>query len=145
VRDNLPLQGRILWPGASATPPLQWPGWKLLPNGTYVPTNGNFAWTRKGVLVMFDVNPHFQTVVNYPPASSKCANPPNKPRTPPPPTAGTNTPPGPPTAVNAGLSGDSIQPGSRPVGKMLSASGLLLIVVSLIVLVGGRRRGAHEA
>jgi hypothetical protein len=73
--SNLPLTGTLLWPGASATEPLQWPGWQQLADGTYVETTGNYAWTRDGVTVLFEVNPSYQTVVEYPPASALCANP----------------------------------------------------------------------
>jgi len=38
VVTDLPLTGALLWPGASATEPLQWPGWELLPDGTYIET-----------------------------------------------------------------------------------------------------------
>ncbi|GAA1955184.1 hypothetical protein [Microbacterium deminutum] len=74
VVTNLPLSGKLLWPGASVTPP-GWPGWELLPDGKYVKTDGNYAWTRDGVTVLFEVNPSYQTTVNYPPESALCANP----------------------------------------------------------------------
>ncbi|NOW01350.1 LPXTG cell wall anchor domain-containing protein [Isoptericola chiayiensis] len=70
-----PLAGSLLWPGASAQEPLQWPGWERLDDGSYVETDGNYAWTRDGVQVRFEVNPDYSTVVDYPPASSECANP----------------------------------------------------------------------
>ncbi|MCA5894126.1 hypothetical protein LEP48_12325 [Isoptericola sp. NEAU-Y5] len=75
VTTGLPLEGSLLWPGASDTEPLQWPGWELQEDGSYVETEGNFAWTRDGVQVLFEVNPSFAAVVDYPPASSECANP----------------------------------------------------------------------
>lgn len=75
VTTDLPLEGRLLWPGASAEEPLQWPGWELLEDGTYAETDGNFAWTRDGVQVQFEVNPDYSTVVDYPPASEDCADP----------------------------------------------------------------------
>ncbi|PJJ56746.1 LPXTG-motif cell wall-anchored protein [Mumia flava] len=78
VVSGQPLSGQLLWPGASATPPLQWPGWELLPDGTYVETDGNFAWTRQGITVRFDVNPTYSTTVEYPQESSTCANPQNR-------------------------------------------------------------------
>ena len=31
VKANLPLKGKILWPGAKATAPQQWPGWSSCP------------------------------------------------------------------------------------------------------------------
>jgi len=71
-----PLSGRVLWPGASAEEPRQWPGWLLTEDGSYVETEGNYAWTRDGVEVLFEVNPSYSTVVSYPPATSECANPP---------------------------------------------------------------------
>jgi hypothetical protein len=74
VTTDLPLEGRLLWPGASATAPLQWPGWEQLEDGSYVETEGNFAWTRDGVQVLFEVNPDYSTVVDYPPASEECAD-----------------------------------------------------------------------
>ncbi|WP_137845651.1 hypothetical protein [Microbacterium sp. 2FI] len=70
-----PLSGTLLWPGASATAPKMWPGWAL-EDGEYVETEGNFAWTRAGVTVRFDVNPTYETVVEYPEATALCANPP---------------------------------------------------------------------
>lgn len=75
VVSNLPLSGTLLWPGASATAPLQWPGWEQKADGTYVETDGNYAWTRDGVTVLFEVNPSYQTTVTYPPESALCANP----------------------------------------------------------------------
>jgi hypothetical protein len=75
VVENQPLSGELLWPGASATAPKMWPGWELV-NGEYVETDGNFAWTRAGVTVRFEVNPSYSTEVQYPEASAECANPP---------------------------------------------------------------------
>jgi LPXTG-motif cell wall-anchored protein len=79
VVTGLPLSGTLLWPGARATAPQQWPGWVQLADGTYVETDGNYAWTRAaaGVTVRFDVNPTYVTTVFYPPESSVCANPVN--------------------------------------------------------------------
>jgi LPXTG-motif cell wall-anchored protein len=76
VTTDLPLEGRLLWPGASADEPKQWPGWELV-DGSYVETDGNFAWTREGVQVLFEVNPDYATVVDYPEATADCANPPS--------------------------------------------------------------------
>lgn len=73
VIENQPLFGTVLWPGASATEPKMWPGWALV-NGEYVETEGNFAWTRAGVTVLFEVNPTYETVIEYPQATALCAN-----------------------------------------------------------------------
>ncbi|MFE7404899.1 LPXTG cell wall anchor domain-containing protein [Isoptericola sp. NPDC057559] len=75
VAADQPLEGRLLWPGATDTAPKQWPGWEQQDDGSYVETDGNYAWTRDGVQVLFEVNPEYSTVVDYPPASSECANP----------------------------------------------------------------------
>lgn len=77
VTTDLPLEGRLLWPGASAEEPLQWPGWEQLEDGSYVETDDNYAWTRDGVQVQFEVNPDYSMVVNYPPASEECADAPS--------------------------------------------------------------------
>ncbi|MFC8922816.1 hypothetical protein [Cellulosimicrobium sp. NPDC057127] len=76
VVGDQPLDGRVLWPGASASEPKQWPGFVRNEDGSYTQTEGNYAWTREGVQVLFEVNPSYSTVVDYPPASSECANPP---------------------------------------------------------------------
>ncbi|OLT54445.1 hypothetical protein [Cellulosimicrobium sp. CUA-896] len=79
VVTDQPLGGRVLWPGASASEPKQWPGYVRNEDGSYTQTEGNYAWTREGVQVRFEVNPSYSTVVDYPPASSECANPPVEP------------------------------------------------------------------
>jgi hypothetical protein len=76
VVEGQPLNGTILWPGASAEEPKQWPGFVRNEDGSYTETEGNYAWTRDGVEVLFEVNPAYSTVVSYPPATSACANPP---------------------------------------------------------------------
>lgn len=134
VVTGQPLSGRLLWPGASATPPLQWPGWKMLDDGTYVETDGNFAWTREGITVRFDVNPTYSTTVEYPSATSACANPPKRvpevpPGTPNPPDTPIGGPPPatPPTATpplpNTGAS--SLAPAL--LGALLMLTGGLLL------------------
>lgn len=75
VVEDQPLSGALLWPGASDGEPKMWPGWELV-DGEYVQTDGNFAWTREGVTVEFEVNPTYSTVVEYPQATALCANPP---------------------------------------------------------------------
>ncbi|WP_162564287.1 MULTISPECIES: LPXTG cell wall anchor domain-containing protein [Microbacterium] len=75
VVEDQPLSGALLWPGASNAEPKMWPGWELV-NGEYVKTTGNFDWTRNGITVRFDVNPTYETEVEYPAATALCANPP---------------------------------------------------------------------
>ena len=74
VITDMPLSSTVLWPGASASEPKMWPGWAL-EGDIYVPTEGNFAWTRSGVTIRFDVNPSYETSIQYPQASVLCANP----------------------------------------------------------------------
>ncbi|GAA1402783.1 hypothetical protein [Oerskovia paurometabola] len=73
--EGLPLDGTLLWPGASAGEPRAWPGWERQADGTYTETDGNYAWTRAGVEVHFEVNPGYSTTVSYPAATAACANP----------------------------------------------------------------------
>lgn len=81
VVEDADRSGTILWPGASLDPQ-GWPGWVLNDDGSYSETDGNFAWTRDGVTVAFDINPHYETTVDYPEASALCANPPVTPEVP---------------------------------------------------------------
>lgn len=75
VSAEQPLEGQLLWPGASAEAPKQWPGWEQQDDGSYVETDGNYAWTRDGVEVLFEVNPSYSQIVSYPAATTECANP----------------------------------------------------------------------
>lgn len=80
VYANLPLTGRVLWPGAvvdSHGNPLDWPGWTKLPDGTWV-QGDEFDWVRPSVQVHFKVNPEATVTVAYPPATPTCNdNPPS--------------------------------------------------------------------
>jgi hypothetical protein len=74
-----PLTGTTLWPGASDTPPLTWPGWQTNADGTYTNIgDGNFGWTRAatGVTWTYTIDPTFTTTTAYPAETSTCANPP---------------------------------------------------------------------
>lgn len=71
------LAGRILWPGASVDPvtnePTGWPGWEFV-DGKWLPTDGNFAWTRSLTEVTLSVNPSMQIAIAYPPATPECVS-----------------------------------------------------------------------
>ncbi|GAA1723038.1 hypothetical protein GCM10009809_18590 [Isoptericola hypogeus] len=114
VVTDQPLAGSLLWPGASDTEPLQWPGWEQQADGSYVETDGNYAWTRDGVQVRFEVNPDYVTVVDYPAASTQCANPP-------------------------GMGGGDVVAGATPEGPQLAATGATVAGVAgiAVLLVGG--------
>ena len=78
VFPNLPLSGKVLWPGAvlnASGEIVDWPGWTLQPDGTWV-EGDEFSWTRPTVQILFEVNPSATVTVDYPPATSACADPP---------------------------------------------------------------------
>jgi hypothetical protein len=80
VQANLPLTGRVLWPGAELGPdgsPVDWPGWRL-EDGQWV-QGDEFDWVRPSVDVEFAVNPHTVITAAYPPSSPDCSpNPPGE-------------------------------------------------------------------
>ncbi|UOE44652.1 hypothetical protein [Agromyces larvae] len=70
------LEGATLWPGASVDAegnPTGWPGWEQLADGSWVETEGNFAWTRDITTATFEVNPDLTVDLAYPPATPNCA------------------------------------------------------------------------
>lgn len=79
VQSDLPLTGRVLWPGAevdSEGKPLDWPGWHQEADGEWV-VGDEFDWVRNPTQVEFEVNPTDTVTVAYPPSSPQCAtNPP---------------------------------------------------------------------
>jgi LPXTG-motif cell wall-anchored protein len=125
--SGLPLKGSMLWPGASDGNPKQWPGWKLLADGTYVETDGNFAWTRDGVEVLFKVNPETTITVNYPKATAACANPPAEP------------------ADNEDPTGSLSFTGSDAIGFVPIAGAFILLGFFLVFLARRRRDDEEEA
>ncbi|WP_395243569.1 hypothetical protein ACGGZK_15760 [Agromyces sp. MMS24-K17] len=73
--DDGVLEGETLWPGASVDEdgnPTGWPGWEQLADGTWVETDGNFAWTRDITTATFEVNPELAVELTYPPATPNC-------------------------------------------------------------------------
>ena len=70
------LSGKVLWPGASVAAdevtPTGWPGWEQLEDGTWVETDGNFAWTRDLTEVTLAVNPEVDVDLAYPEATPDC-------------------------------------------------------------------------
>ena len=140
VVENQPLVGSLLWPGAKATEPKMWPGWEIV-NGTYVQTEGNFAWTREDVTVRFAVNPHFETVIEYPEASALCANPPKQAISPEGPSDDSDTPgseapesEGPLAATGGGVS---------PIAP-IAGGALLLMGLAAVAFVAYQRRRAQQ-
>ena len=81
VMTNLPLTGRVLWPGAkvdAAGKAVDWPGWHL--DGSTWVAGDEFDWARQSVDVSFQVNAEATKTVVYPPSSPTCN--PNPPSTP---------------------------------------------------------------
>lgn len=135
VQSDLPLSGRVLWPGATvnaAGEPTGWPGW-VFENGEWV-EGGPFTWVRPSVDVLFQVNPETTVTVAYPPSSPNCnTNPPGK--TNPPPTTTVN---GKVTTV-ADTQGGLAATGAT-VGKFVGAGAALLLVGGGLVLIARRTR-----
>jgi hypothetical protein len=81
VYSDLPLEGRVLWPGAVVDEdgnPLDWPGWRF-EDGEWV-EGDEFDWVRPTVDVHMEVNPELTLTAGYPPSSPNCAtNPPGDP------------------------------------------------------------------
>jgi hypothetical protein len=85
VQTDLPLSGRVPWPGAVVGPDGRgedWPGWRL-EDGEWV-EGDEYDWVRPSVDVLFEVNPEAVVTVDYPPSSPDCAtNPPGEEPAPP--------------------------------------------------------------
>ena len=99
---DLPLAGRVLWPGAvvgADGEPLDWPGWTELPDGTWV-EGDEWDWVRPSVTVELEINPVATASIGYPPSTPQCAtNPPQPPGAPPAPPRVPPAPPAPPTTI----------------------------------------------
>lgn len=81
---DLPLVGRVLWPGAvvdAAGNPVDWPGWTQLPDGSWV-EGDEWDWVRPSVVVELEINPTATETLGYPPATPTCND--NPPPNPPP-------------------------------------------------------------
>ncbi|KRF11678.1 LPXTG cell wall anchor domain-containing protein, partial [Nocardioides sp. Soil796] len=128
VVTGQPLSGKLLWPGASVDP-AGWPGWVRNPDGSYTETTGNYAWTRDGVKVTFEVNPHYELVVAYPQATTACANPQQ-------PETGPETHDGPKTDGPKTHAAPKTHDGVLPNTGAPSGSGLYGVVGGLFVVLG---------
>ena len=70
---------RFVYPGATvdaAGNATDWPGWKLAPNGNWIPDSSD-QHLREGLTVRVEVNPTAESKVSYPPETSGCASPPH--------------------------------------------------------------------
>jgi hypothetical protein len=74
VYENMPMSGRVLWPGANDNPP-DWPGW-IFVDGTWEKGDDGYNWARGTINVTFEVNPTATATVSYPDANAICDDPP---------------------------------------------------------------------
>ncbi|HSD08656.1 DUF7507 domain-containing protein [Flavobacterium sp.] len=73
---NLPLSGRVLWPGAVVDDNgngIDWPGW-ILENGKWTQGPDGFENIRPVATVTYTLNPSETITVNYPPADPYCTS-----------------------------------------------------------------------
>jgi gliding motility-associated-like protein len=73
---NLPLNGKVLWPGATVDQNgngTDWPGWVLQGN-KWIEAADGFENTRPTALVTFTLNPDQTIIVNYPPSDPFCTS-----------------------------------------------------------------------
>ncbi|MFF2273187.1 hypothetical protein ACFVTX_12975 [Agromyces sp. NPDC058136] len=128
------LEDQVLWPGAdiddegNAT---AWPGWKQEADGTWVETDGNFAWTRALTSAKFVVNPEVEVELAYPPATPDCiAAPPAPP--------GGETP-----STPAGGTGDGLaDTGFAGAPPAIVAGAVVVAGVGFLVIARLRRKQA---
>jgi LPXTG-motif cell wall-anchored protein len=81
TREVSSLSGQFIWPGAavdSAGNAIDWPGWKLADDGVSWIPDPSDAFLREGLTIEVTVNPTATATVSYPPATSACANPPDR-------------------------------------------------------------------
>lgn len=148
VQADLPMSGRVLWPGAvvdASGAPLDWPGWRL-ENGVWV-EGDEFDWVRPSVDVKLEVNPELTMTAAYPPSSPNCAT--NPPGTVPPDEPGEPTPG---TTVPAAVPADGAPPAAAPpasgflpqtgagVAGLVAAAAALVAAGGVAVGVARRRR-----
>jgi len=74
--NNLPLSGKVLWPGAVVDENgngIDWPGW-LLVDGKWIEGSDGFEGLRPTASVTFTLNPSQTIIVNYPPSDPRCTS-----------------------------------------------------------------------
>ncbi|OOG68575.1 gliding motility-associated C-terminal domain-containing protein [Flavobacterium sp. A45] len=73
---NLPLNGKVLWPGAIVDDNgngIDWPGW-LLVDGKWIEGPDGFENLRPTASITFTLNPSQTIVANYPPSDPFCTS-----------------------------------------------------------------------
>ena len=123
---NVPLSGRVIYPGASASPP-DWPGWRLAGNGNWEIDPSDQHW-RDGLTVRVEVNPTATGSVSYPPSTAACNGP-----------AGMTPPP-----QNPSSAGALPATGSNNTAPMLWTATALIAVGGILFISVRRRRTAID-
>lgn len=135
VQSGLPLEGRVLWPGAVVGPDgrgADWPGWREV-DGEWV-EGDEYDWVRPEVTVRIEVNPTLESTVAYPPSSPNClTNPPGE--VPPGVTTVSN-----PVGAASGESDESLAATGADVLPWVAAAGGLVLVGGAAVYLSRRRR-----
>ncbi len=74
--NNLPLSGRVLWPGAvvdGTGKGIDWPGW-IFENNKWVQGADGFEKLRPAANLIITLNPSVTVTVNYPPSDPYCTS-----------------------------------------------------------------------
>ncbi|MFC8922618.1 peptidase [Cellulosimicrobium sp. NPDC057127] len=137
VQADLPLTGRVPWPGAVVGDDgrgADWPGWRL-EDGEWV-QGDEYDWVRPSVDVLFEANPEAMVTVDYPPSSPDCAtNPPGE---------GEPTPSASQVAnpVSSAPQDESLASTGATVGLYAAvAAGLAAVGAAVLLLTRRARRG----
>ncbi|KQO95873.1 hypothetical protein ASF30_20055 [Leifsonia sp. Leaf264] len=122
------LSGTMLWPGASVGDdgqPTGWPGWMLV-GGTWVQTDGNYAWTRDVTSALITVNPETTVPLSYPPSAPDCLTSPSD--------SATTT-----SSSSSGLASTGVSQAMLPIG----IGSILVILAGLAIFLLRRRASTH--
>ncbi|MFF2274849.1 hypothetical protein [Agromyces sp. NPDC058126] len=120
------ISGQQLWPGAEVDAdgnPTDWPGWTLLPDGTWIlDPSAPFYDLRAEAVVEIRINPSNDADVVYPPPTPNCNAAPDQP----------SPPPSTPSSTPAGLAESGVRTSAMlPLGAMLVLLGAAAIVRGL--------------
>lgn len=145
VAADLPLSGRLLWPGTVLDGDgnaVDWPGWTQEIDGTW--TEGDeYSWTRPTVSVTFEANPSVTTTVGYPQGPVPCD--PTGGIIVSPPTEGDPDDPDPQAPTDGEPTAGELSDTGFSGAPLLGAAGGLVVAGGLLLLLGRRRSTTHDA
>jgi hypothetical protein len=130
VYENMPMSGRVLWPGANDNPP-DWPGW-IFVDGTWEKGDDGYNWARGTINVTFEVNPTATATVSYPDANAICDDPPQ--------VLGVVITP-PPSDV----SGVEVLPFTGVDPAPIALAAVAAVALGTIMVLAGRREEAEDS